>query len=61
MQQTYLAEAGWIAGVALDKPPAPILFPLFYLVEIRHSQLHSMISQPLRSARCRESTMRLWR
>jgi hypothetical protein len=63
MQQTHLAEAGGIAGVALDKSPAPIprpLFPLFYLVEIRHRQLHSMISPPLRSARCREGTMRLW-
>jgi hypothetical protein len=50
MQQTHLAEAGGIAGVALDKSPAPVLFPLFYLVEIRHRQLHSMISRPLRSA-----------
>jgi peptidoglycan/LPS O-acetylase OafA/YrhL len=33
---------GGIARPALDKPPAPVarsLFPLFYLVEIRHRQL----------------------
>jgi len=34
--------------------------PLFYLVEIRHHQLHSMISHPLRGARRREGIMRLW-
>jgi hypothetical protein len=33
---------GGVARPALDKPPAPVsrfLFPLFYLVEIRHRQL----------------------
>src|SRR5712691_1538621 len=55
--------AGGIAGAALGKPPALVarpLFPLFYLVEIRHRQLHSTISHPLRGARCRKSTMPLW-
>ena len=41
------------------RPTRP-LFPLSYLVEITHRQLHSMISHPLRGARRHESTMRLW-
>src|SRR6516165_7648328 len=55
--------AGGIAGVALGKPPTPVpwpLFLLFNLVEIRHRQLHPMMSHLLTGVRCRKYIMRLW-
>ena len=54
--------AGGIARPALGKPPASVLrtlFPLFYLVEIRHRQLLQSKSHPLTGADAHESTMRI--
>jgi hypothetical protein len=55
---------GVIARPALREPPAPVprpLFPLFYLVEIRHPQLlQSPISHPVTDPNPRETIMRLW-
>jgi hypothetical protein len=47
-----LRAVGGITGAALGEPSAPVprpLFRLFYQVEIRRRQLHSMISHSFRA------------
>ncbi len=49
---------GGVARPALDKPPAPVsrfLFPLFYLVEIRHRQLFDRDLAPADGCHVRKS------
>jgi hypothetical protein len=45
---------GGITRAAFDEPPTPVLrplFPLFYLVEIRHPRPYPMMSRPPAGAR----------
>src|ERR1700750_2954683 len=53
-----------IARTALRRPPLPVtrfLFPLFYLVEIRHRQLPFNRNLALaHQGRCPEDAMRKW-
>src|SRR5438445_11776780 len=55
--------AGGIARPAPGEPPAPVphpLFLLFYLVEIRHHQLHNDNPAPAQGADARRDIVRLW-
>jgi hypothetical protein len=54
---------GRIAGLALGEPPAPIsrsLFPLFYLVEIRHRSISFAHPAPPSALPERHETPTLW-